>query len=71
MSGFSTSRTTFKPERAIRISLGEKKDFYNAGLGLAKPNGYVTFIERFVHFLHFRLMSQEPMSLFSLVGMLD
>ena len=31
----------------------------------------VMFIERFVHFLHFKLMSQEPMSLFSLVGMLD
>ena len=25
----------------------------------------VTFIERSVHFLHFKLMSQEPMSLFS------
>ena len=33
--------------------------------------GCVTFIEHFVHFLHFKLMSQEPMSLFSLVGMLD
>ena len=30
----------------------------------------VTFIERFVHFLHFKLMSQEPMSLIS-SGMLD
>ena len=25
----------------------------------------VTFIERFVHFLHFKLMSREPMSLVS------
>ena len=33
VSGLSTFRTTFIPERAIRISLGEKKDFYIAGLG--------------------------------------
>ena len=28
-------------------------------------SAYVTFIERFVRFVHFKLMSHEPMSLFS------